>query len=73
MCLGMPMKIMRIEGEHAVAEAQGISREIGLHLLENVNVGDVVMVHAGFAIEKLDPGEAEETWRLMQQYGVRDQ
>ena len=73
MCLGLPMKIIRIEGEHAIAEANGVTREIGLHLLEEVKVGDIVMVHAGFGIEILDPSAAEETWRLMQQYGVRDQ
>ena len=67
MCLAVPMKIITIEGFSATVEADGVSREINLRLLEDAQVGDYVLVHAGFAIEKIDEQEAKETLELMQQ------
>ena len=67
MCLAVPMKIITIEGFSATVEAGGVSREINLRLLEDTQVGDYVLVHAGFAIEKIDEQEAKETLELMQQ------
>jgi len=67
MCLAVPMKIITIEGFSAIVEAGGVSREINLRLLEDSQVGDYVLVHAGFAIEKIDEQEAKETLELMQQ------
>jgi len=67
MCLAVPMKIITIEGFSATVEAGGVSREINLRLLEDAQVGDYVLVHAGFAIEKIDEQEAKETLELMQQ------
>ena len=67
MCLAVPMKIITIEGFSATVEAGGVSREINLRLLEDALVGDYVLVHAGFAIEKIDEQEAKETLELMQQ------
>ena len=67
MCLAVPMKIITIEGFSATVEASGVSREINLRLLEDAKVGDYVLVHAGFAIEKIDEQEAKETLELMQQ------
>lgn len=66
MCLAIPMKIVAKEGFSATVEAEGVSREINLRLLENAQVGDFVLVHAGFAIEKIDEQEAKETLDLMQ-------
>jgi len=73
MCLGLPMKVIEVNGNLAVAEADGVTREIGLHLVEDVKVGDRVMVHAGFAIEKMDEEEADEVLRLIKQYGIQSQ
>ena len=68
MCLGVPMRIVSIEGDDAVAEMDGVRRETSLMMLdEAVALGDYVIVHAGFAIARLDPVEAEETLRLMRQ------
>jgi hydrogenase expression/formation protein HypC len=49
-----------------VAEARGVTRNIGLQLLpeNNVNIGDYVIVHVGFAIEKLESEEADEIWKV---------
>ena len=52
------MKLIKINGVTGIAEIGGLQKEIGLLLLENVNVGDYVIVHAGYAIQKLDEKEA---------------
>jgi hydrogenase expression/formation protein HypC len=68
MCLGVPMRVVNIDGENAVAEIDGVKREASLMLLgEEVLLGDFVIVHAGFAISKLDEEEAQETLRLMRE------
>ena len=61
MCLAVPLKILKIDGLDAVAGRDGIERNIRLDLLKDPAVGDYVLVHAGFAIEKIAAGEAEES------------
>lgn len=61
MCLAVPMKITEINGNRAVCELDGLSRGANLSLLPGANVGDYVIIHAGFAIQKLDVRRAEET------------
>ena len=56
MCLAIPLKIKTVHGNTAEAEALGVSREIRVDFIENPQPGDYVLVHAGFAIERL-PGE----------------
>lgn len=65
MCLAVPMRVVEVKGDMGVAELGGVRREVGLHLLEEVEVGDYVLVHAGFAIEKVDPEEAERTLEVL--------
>lgn len=68
MCLGVPMKIVSIEGDNAIAEVDGVQKEASIMILgDKVEIGDYIIVHAGFAISKLDPVEAEETIILMRQ------
>lgn len=68
MCLGVPMKILSRDGDTVVAEVDGVQKEANVMLLgEEVAVGDYVIVHAGFAISKLDEEYAEETIRLMRE------
>ncbi|GAC1468347.1 MAG: HypC/HybG/HupF family hydrogenase formation chaperone [Desulfuromonadaceae bacterium] len=68
MCLAVPMRVVSIDGDDVVAEIDGVRREASLMLLgEDVQVGDFVIVHAGFAISKLDEEEAQETLRLMRE------
>ncbi|MSM40145.1 MAG: HypC/HybG/HupF family hydrogenase formation chaperone [Geobacter sp.] len=68
MCLGVPMKLVSIDGTDAVAEIDGVQREASLMLLdEEVAVGDFVIVHAGFAITRLDEAEALETLSIMRE------
>ncbi|MDD4980504.1 MAG: HypC/HybG/HupF family hydrogenase formation chaperone [Candidatus Omnitrophica bacterium] len=65
MCLAIPMRIKSISGEFAEVEAGGLIRRANIQMLPRAKAGDYIIVHAGFAIEKLDPGKAKETLRLV--------
>ncbi|MBM4295957.1 MAG: HypC/HybG/HupF family hydrogenase formation chaperone [Deltaproteobacteria bacterium] len=65
MCLAIPMKIIQIDGVQAVAEVDGVSRQVRLDLLPGVGLGDYVLIHAGLAIAKVDAVYAEETLSLL--------
>jgi len=65
MCLAIPMKVKSIKDEFAEVEAGKLKRTINIQLLPSVKVKDYVIVHAGFAIQKLDPKRARETLRLI--------
>jgi len=68
MCLGVPMRILSKDGDAIVAEVDGVQKEASVMLLgEEVSVGDYVIVHAGFAISRLDEEYALETLRLMKE------
>jgi hydrogenase expression/formation protein HypC len=67
MCLAIPSKITRIENNMATIDVDGIQRQASLLLLEDAAVGDYVIVHAGFAIQKLDEAAALETLSLLRQ------
>jgi hydrogenase expression/formation protein HypC len=66
MCLGVPMRIKTIDGFTARCEARGIERTASLFLLqhENLEVGDLVMIHVGNAIQKMSEEEAQTAWDL---------
>jgi hydrogenase expression/formation protein HypC len=67
MCLGVPAKILEISDGAAVVELGGVRREISVMLIDEASVGEWVIVHAGFAIEKLSEEEAEETLALFRE------
>jgi hydrogenase expression/formation protein HypC len=69
MCLAIPMKITSINGFVATCEAKGVEREVSLFMLqdEELVVGDHVMVHVGYAIQKMTEQEARSTWELFDQ------
>jgi hydrogenase expression/formation protein HypC len=64
MCLGLPGKVIKIENKTCLVEIMGVSREISIELLKEVNIGDYVLIHAGCAIQKLDEEEALRTIEL---------
>lgn len=64
MCYAIPAKIIKIEGDTAVADYGGIKKKINISLL-NISLGDYVLVHAGFAIEKISQKSAED---ILQKY-----
>lgn len=59
------MKIKAIQGEFADVQTAGITRKINIQLLTGIKIGDYVIVHAGFAIEKLNPRMAKETLKII--------
>ena len=67
MCLAIPSKITRIENNLATIDVDGVQREASLLLLEDAGVGDYVIVHAGFAIQKIDEVAALETLRFLKE------
>lgn len=66
MCLGIPMQILSIDGFLARCEAKGIKRQVNLFMLQNETLeqGDFVMVHVGYAIQKMSKEEAQSAWEL---------
>lgn len=60
MCLAVPLKIVSVDGKHAVGEAAGLSQSVRVDFIPDIAPGDYVMVHAGFAIQKLTQQQAEE-------------
>jgi hydrogenase expression/formation protein HypC len=61
------MKILKIDKDSAVVSTGGVKRTIAINFLTKAKVGDYVIVHAGFAIQKLDPKKARETLRIFKE------
>ena len=61
MCLGVPMQVKAIANEMAICEIDGVRREASMMMIDDIAVGDYVLIHAGFAIEKIDEEEARLT------------
>lgn len=66
MCLAIPMQVKSIEEFTARCEARGVERDVNLFMMqdESLAVGDHVLVHVGYAIQKVSPEDARETWAL---------
>ena len=66
MCLGIPMQIKSIDGFVANCEARGVQREVSLFMMqdEDFGVDDFVVVHVGYAIQKITPAEARTAWDM---------
>lgn len=75
MCLGIPMQIREIDGFTARCEARGVERDVSLFMLQHepLGVGDHVVVHVGYAIQKITPQEARSAWELYDQMLAGDQ
>ena len=64
MCLAVPARIVELEGDRAIVDAMGSRWKAKTTLLPDAKLGDVVLVHAGFAIALVDEEEARKTWEL---------
>jgi hydrogenase expression/formation protein HypC len=74
MCLAIPAEVLEMkENELALVEIGGVRKDISLMLMEGVEVGDYVLVHAGFAIEKIDKNEAQKTLELLEEFARLDE
>ena len=71
MCLAIPMKIVSRTGDQGMVEAGGVQYEASFRLLPDASVGEYVIIHAGFAIQKLDVNDAEESIRLFREMDER--
>ncbi len=69
MCLGIPMQIKPIEGYTARCEAKGVERDVSLFMLqdEKLSIDDFVVVHVGYAIQKISEEEAQSAWEIYDQ------
>ncbi len=67
MCLAIPMRVVKIDGDEAVVETKGLRRSVNVSLIDNLKAGDYVIVHAGFAIEKIKELEARHTLEVLEE------
>jgi len=61
MCLGIPMKVIKIDGDEGLVESGGLKRKANFSLMKDLKIGDYILMHAGFAIEKIKEREAKAT------------
>ncbi|ODV03417.1 MAG: hydrogenase assembly protein HypC [Rubrivivax sp. SCN 70-15] len=75
MCLAIPMQVVAIDGLNARCEAKGIERVVSLFLLqhETLQPGDMVMIHVGYAIQRITPDEARTAWALYDEMLAADE
>ncbi len=75
MCLGIPMQIKSIDGFVARCEAKGVERDVNLFMLqhEELQADDYVVVHVGYAIQKVTPQEARSAWEIYDQMLAAEQ
>ena len=74
MCLAIPVRIEQLtDGDNALVDIGGVKKQISVALIESVAPGDYVIMHVGFAINTIDPAEAERTLALFEEMGVLEQ
>jgi hydrogenase expression/formation protein HypC len=72
MCLAVPGKIIEVDGKKAVVDFGGIKRRVDTSFIENPAVGEYVIVHVGFAIQRVEEIVARETYRLLDDFDKED-
>lgn len=70
MCLAIPAEVIAIEGDDAQVSVGGVKKRISLALVENIAVGDYVLIHVGYALNKISPEEAQKTLQLFAEAGM---
>lgn len=73
MCLSIPAKVKSIDGEMAIVSMGGTEYNASLQMIEDVEVGDYILLHTGFAIQKIDEEEAKEIFKLFDELEVINQ
>jgi len=68
MCLSIPAKVETIEGEMAMVSVGGTKYKASLQMLDDVKIGDYILMHTGFAIQKLNPEEAAESLKVFEEF-----
>ena len=73
MCLAIPARVVELlENDLAIVDLGGVRKEASLALVEDVKIGDYVILHVGYALTRLDPEEAEKTLALMAEAGLME-
>ncbi|ATX79018.1 hydrogenase expression/formation protein HypC [Mariprofundus aestuarium] len=72
MCLAVPALVVELNGDSAVVDLDGIRKETSTVLLDEIAVGDYVLIHVGFALERIDPVEAAKTLKLFDELKAMD-
>jgi len=72
MCYAVPGRVLKIEGTDAEIDFDGVKKKANVEFLEDVSVGDYVLVHAGFAIEHVDTKKAEDTIKILKEAILKD-
>lgn len=67
MCLSVPAEVLEIEGNRAKVSVGGATYFAGLHLVEDIEIGDYILLHSGYAIQKIDAEEAAITLELLKE------
>lgn len=67
MCLAIPMKVEKIMGDFAIVSVGNVKRKVNISFVEDIKKGDYLIVHAGFAIEKLDKKEAKKMIEIIKE------
>lgn len=70
MCLAIPAEVIEIEGDNALVSLDGVKKKVSLALMEDVAVGDYVLLHVGYALSKISPEEAQKTLELFAEAGI---
>lgn len=65
MCYAIPAKILKLEGDNATVDYGGVKKTVNVTLINSVKIGDYVLIHAGFAIEKIDKVSAEDSLKII--------
>ncbi len=74
MCLAIPAEVTRLlPDEMAIVSIDGVSKEISIALIEDLAVGDYVIIHVGYALTKIDPEEARRTLELLREFSAEGQ
>jgi len=72
MCLAVPARVVELSGDTAIVDLDGIRKETSTLLLDEVAVGDYVLIHVGYALERIDPIEAAKTLALFAELRAQD-
>jgi hydrogenase expression/formation protein HypC len=74
MCLAIPMQVKSVDGYQCVCEARGVEREVSLFMMqgEPVSPGDFVLIHVGYAIQKVSAEDAAESWQMFDEILAAD-
>lgn len=73
MCLALPAEVISLEDDDAVVSLEGVKKKISLALVEDIKIGDFVLVHVGYALHKVSSEEAERTLKLMSEAGILEE